>query len=312
VEPGSAAARVCETVPALEHKSNYTIGFVQIYEPNNAYTAANTGDMLAAAQERKFKVVYDSPTTADPVEQSARIQALIDAKVDAIVWKPVGPAVVPAAIAARKACIPIFTESRFLDPNQTVAGRDYVTHIGTDGELQSRMIADWLIKAKGGRAEILELEGVAGASSAIARKKGFDEEIATAPDMKIIASHSANFEREMARDVVKRLVLKYPTANAIFSANDPMALGAVVGVKDAGKVPGKDIIIVTIDGYKETVSHVIDGSIAAVVFNSPRLGGVTMDTIERYGAGERIPAKVVVRGPIIDRTNASSMIDEAY
>src|SRR5260370_31264611 len=105
----------CTGLPPLASKAVYTVGFVQIYEPSNEYTIANTKDFVGEAKKRDYHLVYDPPTMPDPAEQASRVQALIDAKVDAIVIKPVGASasVAPTVIAARKACIPVFTESRF-------------------------------------------------------------------------------------------------------------------------------------------------------------------------------------------------------
>jgi ribose transport system substrate-binding protein len=91
-----------------------------------------------------------------------------------------------------------------------------------------------------------------------------------------------------------------------------MALGALDAMKELGKSPGKDAIILSIDGLKEAVQHVLDGSIAAIGYNDPKLASVVFDTMERYANGESIPAKVVVKGPVIDKTNASTMLSEAF
>jgi ribose transport system substrate-binding protein len=266
--------------------------------------------MIAEAKKRGYTLVYQPPASADAAEQAARIDALIQAKVDAIILRGL-PGMAPRAIAARKACIPVFTESRMLDAT-AVPGTDYVTHIGTDPVVQGQLIADWLIKATKGKAEILELEGTVGSSPAIGRKQGFDGRLATQPDMKVVASQTANFDRSTGHDVAKQLLEQHPTANVVYAHNDFMALGALAALKEAGKVPGKDVLIVSIDGLKEAVQSVLDGSIAAIEFNDPRLATLTLDTIEKYAKGERPPAKIVVKGPIIDRTNAASMVAEAF
>jgi ribose transport system substrate-binding protein len=304
-------AAECAAAPPLTQKPSYKIGFIQIYEPTNAYTIANSADFVAEAKKRGYTLIYDAPTTADPAEQIARVKALIDAKVDAIVMKPLAQSL-PITIAARKACIPVFTESRFFDSPPAAAGTDYITHVGTDSAGQGQAMAEWLAKAKGGKASILELEGTPGTSSGVGRKNGFEKEVATHPGLKILASRAANFDRNTAHDVARDLLKEFPTADVIYAANDQMVLGALAAVKESGKVPGKDIILLSIDGFKESVEHVIDGSIAAIVFNDPRLAAVTYDTIERYATGWVPPPRVVVKGPIIDSSNAKTMVAEAF
>jgi ribose transport system substrate-binding protein len=281
-----------------------------VYEPTNGYTIANSQDMVSEAKRRGYKLVFEPPTTADSAEQASRIDALIKARVDAIILR-VAPTMAEKAVASRKACIPVFTESRLLGP-AAVPGTDYVTHIGTEPFNQGEQIADWLIKATKGHANIIELEGTAGSSPAIGRKTGFDGRIATEPGMAILASQTANFDRTVGHDVTKQLLAQHPTANVIYAHNDFMALGALTAIREAGKVPGKDVLVVSIDGLKEAVQCVLDGTIAAIAFNDPRLASLTFDSIEKYAAGERIPPKVVVKGPIIDRSNAQSMLSDAF
>ncbi len=303
----------CEVLPPLPRKSSYSVGFVPIYEPTNPWGITNTNDMLAQAVKRGYKPVYTPLSQGDVVEQVARMQTLITAKVDLIVLRPMASGTLaPVVVAARKACIPVFTENRFLDPTRAVPGEDYVTGIGADPVFQGQLVAEWLIKATDGKATIVEIEGTPGSSSSIGRKKGFDEEIAKHEKMKIVASRAGNFLRADGHDVAKALLTQYPETNVIYSHGDIMALGALAAVKELRRVPGKDVLIVSVDGLREAVEHVMDGSIAAIAFNDPRFGAIVFDTVEKYAAGQIVEPRIIVKGPIIDRLNASMMLAEAF
>jgi ribose transport system substrate-binding protein len=296
----------------MARKANYMIGFVPIYEPNNPWGITNTNDVILEAAKRGDKLVY-SPFVGDVAEQIAQMQALVDARVDAILLRPMdATAMAPSVVAARKACVPVFTENRFVDSTQALPGKDYVTGVGADPAFQGRMVADWLTTAMGGKATILEIEGPSGSSSAIGRKQGFDAQIATQPGMTIVASRAADFERAKARIVVRQLLAENPTVDAIYTHGDIMALGALSAVQDVGKTPGKDVIIVSIDGLKEAVQGILEGKIAAVEFNDPRLAGVSFDAIERYAAGEPVSPRIIMPGHIIDRTNAAGLMGETF
>jgi galactofuranose transport system substrate-binding protein len=311
VERTAAPEQGCRDLPPLAPKASYTVGFVQMYEPTNPYTLANTADMVAEAAKRAYRLVYTPPAKADIADMTARTRALIAAHVDAIVMRPLA-ALGPMATEARNACIPVFTEGRMLDPAGAVPGHDYVTHIGTDSVIQGQLIADWLIKATHSRANIVELEGTAGASPTLGRKKGFDRQISTQPGMTIVASESGDFDRTTGHDVAKKLMAQYPAANVIYAHNDYMALGALDAVRELGKAPGKDVLIVSIDGLKEAVQDVVDGSIAAIEFNDPKLAAISLDTMEKYASGQPISAKITIRGPVIDHANAAEMMAEAF
>ena len=58
-------------------------------------------------------------------------------------------------------------------------------------------------------ANIVELRGTDGSSSAITRKQGFEEYINLYPEMRMIASESANFTRNEGKKVMENLLQKY-------------------------------------------------------------------------------------------------------
>jgi ribose transport system substrate-binding protein len=288
------------------------VGFVPIYEPTNPWGIINTNEMITEARRRGYKLVY-SAFTGSIAAQTAQMQALIDARVDAIILRPMdAAALAPSVVAARKACIPVFTENRFLDPTRATPGADYVTGIGADPMLQGQTVADWLVHAMHEKATIIEIEGTQGSSSAIGRKRGFDERIAGHPAMRVVASHSGGFLWSEGHDVAKKLLAAYPSANVIYSHGDIMALGAVAAVREIGRVPGKDVIIVSIDGLREAVQDVAEGTIAAVEFNDPRLAGQAFDAMAKYAAGEPIAPSVIVEGHMIDKTNVATEIAKSF
>jgi ribose transport system substrate-binding protein len=130
--------------------------------------------------------------------------------------------------------------------------------------------------------------------------------------MRIVASQAGDFERSTGHSVTKQLLAQYPTATVIFTHNDTMALGALDAVKELKKVPGKDVMIVSVDGLKEVVQHIADGTIAATAFNSPRFGAISFQTLEKYAEGVVPPPKIILKGPVIDKTNAAAMVSEAF
>ena len=162
---GKAPAAVCDALPKLQPKDRYTVGFAQLWEDHGPWRDANTASMKDEATKRGFDLVFDPGTKSDASEQVARMQALIDAKVDAIFIAPHDETVLaPSIVAARRACIPTFVVDRSVDPTIAVPGADYVSYLGSDFRLEGEKAAEWLIKATGGKAKIIELEGTVGSS----------------------------------------------------------------------------------------------------------------------------------------------------
>jgi ribose transport system substrate-binding protein len=91
-----------------------------------------------------------------------------------------------------------------------------------------------------------------------------------------------------------------------------MAMGAIAAVEAAGKVPGKDIIIVSIDGTRDALQAIIDGKLGATVECSPHFGPKAYDTLVAYAEGQEIPPKIINPDRFFDQSNAAQFVAEAY
>ena len=80
----------------------------------------------------------------------------------------------------------------------------------------------------------------------------------------------------------------HPDINVLFAHNDDMAIGAIQSIEAAGKKPGKDIKIVSIDGVKDGFVAMSKGQINAIVECNPLLGPQLMDTVKTVQAGKTV------------------------
>ena len=313
-EPAAtASAGVCKTLPPLAIKDTYRVGFAQLWEDNGPWRNANTASMQDEAARLGYELVFDPGTSSDPAEQVDRMRALVDAKVDAIFLAPHDEAVLaPSVVSARKACIPTFIVDRAVNPAIAIPGTDYVSYLGSDFRLEGEQTADWLIAKTKGKAEIIELEGTVGSSPGVARKQGFDERIKTEPGMKLLASESADFDESKAYDATLRLIPQYPSATVIYSHNDAMSFGVITALEELGKVPGKDILIVSIDGTKKATQYILDGKIVEVTECNPKFGPVAFETMMKYAAGEQVPLVVKNVDRVFDINNAAAYLPDAF
>jgi len=184
----------------------------------------------------------------------------------------------------------------------------YVTFIGSDFVEEGRRAGEWLAKKTGGTAVIAELVGTPGSAPAIDRKKGFEEVLAKNPGMKIVKSQSGNFTRAEGKQVMEAF-LKSPDARqltALFAHNDDMALGAIQAIEEAGLKPGKDIIIISIDGVKGAFEAMVAGKLNCTVECNPQIGPQLFDLITKVAAGQKVPARVAVKEGVFDETQAAA------
>src|SRR4051812_21402851 len=149
---------------------------------------------------------------------------------------------------AREAKIPVILVDRGVKVSDDSL---YATLIASDFVAEGRMAAEWLAKKTGGKAMIAELKGTPGSAPALDREKGSHEVIAGHPGMKVIVSQTGEFTRAKGLEVMEAfLSAKSKEITAVYAHNDDMALGAIQAMEAAGKKPGQDILVVSIDGVK--------------------------------------------------------------
>ncbi len=268
--------------------------------------------MKAEAEKRGWQLVY-TDAAGSAAKQVADVNSMIAQGVDAIFLAPrEEKPLVPAIMNAKKAGIPVILLDRNVDQSLAKAGEDYITFIGSDFIEEGRRAAEWLTKTMNGQAKIIELQGTVGSSPANDRRDGFAAYIKDHPGMQIVASQSGDFARDKGRQVAETLLQAHPDANAIYAHNDEMAIGAIAAIEAAGKVPGKDIILVSIDGTRDALQAIIDGKLGATVECSPFFGPVAFDTLVKYANGEQIPPKIINQDRFFDKSNAEQHLAEAY
>src|SRR4051812_35397918 len=298
-------------LPKLKQKDSYKVGFAQT-ESNNPWRIAETKSMQDIAKSCGWNLVY-TDAAGSAAKQVADVESMIAQKVDLIVLAPrEEKPLIPAVMKAKKAGIPVILVDRDVDQKLAAAGKDYVTFIGSDFVDQGRRAAEWLVKATGGKGKIVELEGTTGSSPANNRKKGFDDYVAKHPGLKVVASQSGDFARDKGRQVMQTLLQAHPDVTAVYAHNDEMAIGAIAAIKAAGKQPGKDITIVTIDGTKGGLEAIAAGELGASVQSSPFFGPLACDVAQRYAKGETLPPWVKVSDRFYDKSNVKESMQYGY
>jgi galactofuranose transport system substrate-binding protein len=310
--PAADGATSGAELPKLAKQPPFKVGFAQV-ESNGAWRLAQTASIQDEAKKRGWELVYTDAAGSE-AKQIADVDSMIAAKVDAIFLAPrsEGP-LAQAVLKAKAAGIPVILLDRNVDQNIAKPGQDYVTFIGSNFVEEGQRAAEWLIKATGGTAKIIELEGTVGSSPAIDRKKGFDDAIKGQSGMEILVSDpSGDFSRDKGRQAMETLLQAHPEVTAVYAHNDEMALGAIAALEAAGRVPGKDVIIVSIDGTRDALQAIIDGKLGATVECSPRFGPKAFDTLEAYAKGEQIPATIINPDKFFDSSNAQAELPNAY
>jgi galactofuranose transport system substrate-binding protein len=298
-------------LPTLAKKDTYKVGFAQT-ESNNPWRLAQTKSMQDEAAKRGWQLVY-TDAAGSAAKQVADVRSMIAQGVDVILLSPrEEKPLIPAVMEAKKAGIPMILIDRNVDATMATGGVDYAAFIGSDFVKEGNMAAEVLTNFMKGEAKIIQLEGSTGSSPANDRASGFADYIKDHPGMQIIASQSGDFARDKGRQVFETLYQAHPDATALYSHNDEMTMGAISAMEAAGKVPGKDLIIASIDGTKDATQALIDGKVLVVIECNPKFGPAAFDAIVRLGNGETLEPKLVNKDRIFTAENAAEYMPEAY
>ncbi len=272
----------------------YTIGF-SVSTLDNPFFVT----MADAAKEEaaKLGISLETLDAEDSSEtQQQQIEDFIMKEVDLIVINPVdSDAIGTSVIACNDAEIPVITVTRASNDGQVVQ------HLDIDNYEAGMLDAQQAIKDLDGKGKIAVLEGIPGATSTNDRQAGFEETIKKdAPDMEIVTSLTANYDREEGASVTEDILQGNPDLNAIYAHNDEMALGAVRAVASAKKLDS--IKIYGIDATDDALAAVDKGEMAATVQQQPDLQIQTaLQNAVKYLNGEsleelvNIPLKLITK-----------------
>jgi ribose transport system substrate-binding protein len=287
------------------------VGFSQM-ENSGPWRIAETASMRDEANKRgdRFELIV-TDAQGQTAKQVSDVEDLIAQRVDAIFLAPREARGFEGALqSAKEAKIPVFLIDREVEGTP---GQDYVTFIGSNFVEEGRRAGEWLVKQSNGKAGIVELLGTAGSSVARDRHDGFAQAIASHPDMKIIASQPGNFTRAEGQRAMENIIQAHGKAiTAVYTHNDEMALGAIQALKAAGMQPGKDVLVLSVDGQRTALEAIVRGEMSATVECNPRFGPIAFDTLEKHLRGETVPAKIIIEDRFFDSANAAQHVNEQY
>jgi len=183
-----------------------------------------------------------------------------------------------------------------------IVGDTYTTFIGASnreiGEAAGRFIRERLR----GKGNIVEIEGIQGATPTIDRREGMHAAIKGSPGIKVIIDQPADYLRAPAKTVMENALQSGKKIDCVYAHNDEMALGAYLAAKAAGKEKG--ILFVGIDGQREAVKAVMDGQMGAT-FVYPFCGPEAIQTAAKILAGEKVPKLIRLQTVRITKDNAA-------
>ncbi|MEA9984650.1 MULTISPECIES: ABC transporter substrate-binding protein [Subtercola] len=287
------------------------VGFSQSEKEDNPFRIAETQSITDEAAKIGVKKFIKTNAQSTLSKQISDINDLISQGAQVLIVAPLNSdGLEPALKAARDKNIPVITIDRKLN---ATACSDYVSFLGSNFVQQGQRAADQLIAGTKGTAKVAVLLGSSGNGVTTDRTSGFVDEIkAKGPGITIVAQQTGDFARDKGQSVTEQLLQSNPDITAIYAENDEMGLGAQAAIIAAGKTPGKDIQIYSIDGTKNAVSQIVTGAYNGVIESNPRFGPLAFATLKSFLAGDAVGQDIVIQDSQYDSSNAAAKVDSAF
>ncbi|GHF98034.1 ABC transporter substrate-binding protein [Streptomyces hydrogenans] len=283
------------------------LGFAQV-GAESGWRTANTKSVREAADKAGITLKF-SDAQQKQENQIKAIRTFIQQKVDVIAFSPVVESGWDTVLKeAKNAGIPVILTDRAVDSQDTSL---YQTFLGSDFVKEGQEAGKWLVKEYEGTSDpvnVVELQGTTGSAPANDRKAGFAEVVKGEPKFKVVASQTGDFTRAKGKEVMQAFLKSHEDIDVLYAHNDDMALGAIQAIEEAGKKPGTDIKVISVDGIKDAFVAMQEKKINVVVECNPLLGDQLMELAKKVAAGESVPRRVEVKEGVFTQDQAAAAL----
>jgi simple sugar transport system substrate-binding protein len=291
----------------------WVVGFAQVGSESEWRTADTISVQNSFNDDPSFTLIY-SDAQQKQENQIKALRSFIARKVNAIVFTAiVETGYGPVLQEAKNAKIPVI----MIDRDVQVADRGLrLTIMGSDfikeGEKAGLWLADYLKKQGmddgSKKINIVELQGTTGSAPAIDRKTGFGNILKQHANWEITRSQTGNFTTSEGKAVMEAFLKADSTIQVLYAHNDGMALGAIQAIKEAGLQPGKDIIVIGVDGVKGAFEAIVAGEQNVTIECSPLLGPQAVQAVRDLRDGKKLPARIWTIESQFDASNAAAAL----
>jgi ribose transport system substrate-binding protein len=302
----TAVAAALAMAPALAQTKEKVVLGVAI----PAATHGFTGGIVYWANQAKKDLEKANPnlqvivkTASGAPEQANQLQDLLTVnKINALVIFPFESAALTKPVAQVKAKGVYVT---VVDRGLTdTSAQD--TYVAGDNTAFGRIPAEYIVKALNGKGNIVALRGIP-TTLDNERMDAFNAVLKKSPDIKLLDAKHGNWNRDDAFKVTQDFLTRFKNIDAIWAADDDMAVGVLKAIQQANR---KDIKLVFGGaGAKGMVKTLMDGTdplIKANVSYSPKFiyDAIKM-TAEARLKGDKLPPTYIIPSVLITRENAA-------
>ena len=230
----------------------------------------------------------------DVTKQVSDIEDLVAKGISVLIVNPCDSDAVTGAVESA-----IAAGVRVISVDRAVNGIEIDCQIASDNVLGAELATQYIVDTLGEGVKVAELVGTNGASAAIDRSAGFHN--VADSKLTVVASQTANFDRAQGMSVMENMLQAHGDIQAVFAANDEMALGAVEAIAGASK----NILVMGFDATDDAIASIKEGRMAGTIAQQPALiGSTAVENAVKLINGEGIAKSIPVEVALITAANA--------
>lgn len=269
--------------------NDHTIALVMKALTNPFFLKMEQGAKNFAKENEIPLEVFGIINETDTFHQISIMESLISRNIGAIVLAPAdSKKLVPVCKKAIKKGITVINIDNPLDNNLLSKEGLNIPFVGSNNQTGGELLGQYIKQQLKGEGRVLVIEGIRGVENAELRKSGFVKAVTKNSSIWIVASESANWKTEEAFSVTMKLLQKHPSIDAIFCANDKMALGTLqaIDILDLNK----KILIAGYDNIESVRNEIRHKKIHATMEQHPELmGAYGVMLAQKKINGEAVP-----------------------
>ncbi|MDB5799173.1 MAG: transcriptional regulator, LacI family protein [Rhodocyclales bacterium] len=278
----------------MEKRTDLHIGYV-LFDPRFGAFIWTVGENCLRTEASKRGMQLTTVQVLTVEEQAAELGKLLDRGVDAIIFKPMARThhdISEFLRRARAEHVPVVTMDSSVDDDGIVCT------VGSDNARGQALIVEQVIEKLGQRGKVAYFCGDQRVPTGALRTRSFHETISRYPEVEVVYESMLDWlapisRREQGVSFAREALQKAPDLDAIISATDEGALGAIEVLKEAGL--SSRVFVAGFDGIPEALLAVEAGTMLATVRQLPRaIAARTLDVIEALLGGESVPQQFLV------------------
>ncbi|ACT92847.1 substrate-binding domain-containing protein [Dyadobacter fermentans] len=243
---------------AGKQEDAYVIGFSQCTGDDEWRRAMLDGMQRELAFHNNTKLIFRD-AHANSAVQVKQIEELLRNGIHLLIVSPnESDPLTPVIEKAYKQGVPVVVVDR------RTSSPYYTAYVGGDNYQVGKTVGEYAAALLGGNGKMIEITGLPRSSPASDRHRGLVDALATRPSIRRVATLNGQWQKDIAKSELRKVLPRFPDLDLIFAQNEVMAMGAREVCNDI--FPDRKIRVIGVDGLPGQfgdIQMVYDGHITA-------------------------------------------------